>query len=69
MKGYHYLLNIGRFFNAIMLITEKAFEIWIGKISITSFIEDIVTIFESQVFRADVVNRIKRKHRLKLIAM
>ncbi len=69
MKGYHYLLNIGRFFNAIMLITEKAFEIWVGKISITSFIEDIVTIFESQVFRADVVNRIKRKHRLKLIGM
>ena len=38
MKGYHYLMNIGRFMNGIMLNTEQAFDKWCGKSSITAFI-------------------------------
>ena len=69
MRGYHYLLNLGRFFNVIMIISEKAFEIWIGNISITGFLGDIKEIFQSQILKEEVVNRVIKKRRLKLIAI
>ena len=69
MKGYHYLLNIGRFFNVIMIISEKAFDIWIENQSITSFISDIKELLAAQVVEEAVAKKVVKKRRLKLIAI